>query len=172
MHMGLSLIKGLAMNSSSNKGLCVLAGLVAVVIWTRYWWFGSLHEAIIPHYGESKEFSSSATGALLDLAVNLLWGLGSVIIGLLSAGRWIATDVLSGVSDFVKRRMMKQGEVAAATGVVSVKQTATAEPSQRAIDSAKLVSVLESHEVRLTKLEKPPKVPHRRATYQAKPKGK
>lgn len=159
---------------SENKGLRVLVGAVILFIWARYWWYGSLYEALLPHYEQTEQLKS-ATGTVLQLAVDLLWGIGSVVIGILSMGKWVLTDVFTGIAEFWRRRSIdRQAEKeATSAAITSATATATSQASQRAIDQAKLVAVLESHESRLTSLEKgPPRPPYRRVTRQEKPKGK
>lgn len=55
---------------SDNKGLAILIGLVVSVVWFRYWWLGSLHAALFPHFSQDGEQFGSATGSIASDKIN------------------------------------------------------------------------------------------------------
>lgn len=161
---------------TENKGLRILVGLICVIIWARWWWFGSLYEAFIPQYaqthapGQVNNAAGNATATLLQLGVDLLWGIGTIVIGVLSMGKAMLTDIVEGLAQFVRGTRDAPNVVKAVKSEATT--TATLEASRRAIDGAKLSAVLESHESRITALESPARPAYKRTTRHQTPKGK
>ena len=101
---------------TENRGLRVVIGLVAVLLWARWWWTGALLAAVafaVPHPPESEGFNS-ITGTLLPIAVDMLWFVGSVVIFALTKSAAIVWDVIAGVFETFKLYSDRRAAVEAA----------------------------------------------------------
>lgn len=163
---------------SENRGLRVVIGLLAVILLTKWCLTGSLlfaFESIMPPEDGSERELRSVTGALLPIAIDILWFIGSVII-FAATNLWaVLWDVTSGIFetfrhysarraavDAAKKAATEAGSDAAETNAGAIASTAALEAAgtqakasqpRRVVDIDKLAEAVIDHDRRLGSLE-------------------
>lgn len=111
-----------------NRGLATLVGFVAVLILSRMWWTGMLTDlfalCVTPTDG-----LSSASYVVISFVVNLIYGVGTVLVMIWSGIWWLVDDIIQGIREWSQVQREKRGVVRQVANNATVQATkhATAE---------------------------------------------
>ena len=121
--------------TTDRRGLEQLIGYIVLGILTRLWWTGDLQAwlSLVPFLrGESQPLMSS-TAAIIELASEIAWGVGTLAI-LVFSGTWAALrDLTAYAVAFVRERLPQ------------------AEPAEPVVDP--IVEVLEQITAKIAEIE-------------------